>query len=34
MKVEGWLVSEKAADLINGYTIDGETLFVFNAQDQ
>ena len=34
MKVEGWLVSKKAADLINGYTIDGEILFVFNAQDQ
>jgi len=32
VKLEGWLTSEKAANLINGYTIDGETLFVFNAK--
>lgn len=32
-KLESWLVSDKAATLINGYTIDGETLFVFNATD-
>ena len=32
MKLEGWLVSERAKDLINSYTINGETLFVFNAQ--
>lgn len=30
-KLEGWLVSEDAKALIDGYTIDGETLFVFNA---
>lgn len=34
MQLEGWLVSEKAAKLINGYMINGETLFVFNAQGQ
>ena len=33
-KLETWLTSERAADLINGYTIDGETLFVFNAQPE
>jgi tungstate transport system substrate-binding protein len=31
-KLEGWLTSERAKELINSYTIDGETLFVFNAQ--
>lgn len=30
--LEGWLTSQPAADLINGYEIDGEALFVFNAQ--
>lgn len=30
-KLETWLTSDRAAELINGYTIDGETLFVFNA---
>ncbi len=30
-QLEGWLVSEKARDLINGYTINGEVLFTFNA---
>ena len=28
---EDWLVSERAATLINGYRINGETLFTFNA---
>lgn len=31
-KLEAWLVSDKARDLINGYQINGETLFVFNAK--
>jgi tungstate transport system substrate-binding protein len=31
--LEAWLVSDAAADLINGYTIGGETLFTFNASD-
>ncbi|MCP9481760.1 substrate-binding domain-containing protein [Shimia sp. CNT1-13L.2] len=31
-KLEGWLVSDKAKALINAYTINGETLFVFNAK--
>ena len=31
-KLEDWLVSTKAATLIDGYKIDGETLFVFNAK--
>ncbi|WP_421701450.1 substrate-binding domain-containing protein [Aliiroseovarius sp.] len=31
-KLEAWLVSDKAKDLINGYTINGETLFTFNAK--
>ena len=30
-KLEDWLVSETAKSLINGYKINGETLFVFNA---
>jgi tungstate transport system substrate-binding protein len=30
-KLEGWLTSQRAAELINGYQIDGETLFTFNA---
>jgi tungstate transport system substrate-binding protein len=34
VQLEEWLTSEKAAKLINGYTINGETLFVFNAQVQ
>lgn len=33
VRLEGWLTSEKAAKLINGYMINGEKLFVFNAQD-
>lgn len=32
MKLEDWLTSDKAKGLIDGYTIGGETLFVFNAQ--
>ena len=32
MKLEDWLVSDKAEALINGYEINGEKLFVFNAQ--
>ncbi|WP_323783568.1 substrate-binding domain-containing protein [Leisingera sp.] len=32
MQLEDWLVSDKAQDLINGYQINGETLFVFNAK--
>lgn len=31
LKLEGWLVSETAQALIDGYEIGGETLFVFNA---
>ena len=31
MQLEIWLTSEKAAGLINAYTIDGEQLFTFNA---
>lgn len=32
LKLEEWLVSERAAALINNYRINGETLFVFNAK--
>ncbi|GGE48656.1 substrate-binding domain-containing protein [Actibacterium pelagium] len=32
MKLEDWLVSDKAKGLINGYKINGEGLFVFNAE--
>ncbi|MEX0305734.1 MAG: substrate-binding domain-containing protein [Leisingera sp.] len=32
MRLEDWLVSEKAAVLINSYKINGEALFVFNAE--
>ena len=31
VKLEAWLTSERAAELINSYMIDGEVLFVFNA---
>ena len=31
LQLEQWLVSDRAKTLINEYTIDGETLFVFNA---
>lgn len=30
-RLEAWLVSDRAADLINGYEIDGQKLFTFNA---
>ncbi len=32
LKLEEWLVSDAARDLINGYRINGEMLFTFNAQ--
>ena len=32
-KLEGWLTSNAAQELIDGYTIEGETLFVFNAKE-
>ncbi|MEL6838086.1 MAG: substrate-binding domain-containing protein [Pseudomonadota bacterium] len=31
LAVEEWLTSDRAKDLIDGYTINGETLFTFNA---
>ncbi|PIE13282.1 MAG: sulfate ABC transporter substrate-binding protein [Rhodobacterales bacterium] len=31
LALEGWLTSPRAAELINGYQIGGETLFTFNA---
>lgn len=31
IKLEAWLTSPRAAELINGYAINGEPLFVFNA---
>lgn len=31
VQLENWLTSHRARDLINGYTINGETLFTFNA---
>ena len=31
-KLETWLTSERAKTLIDSYTIDGETLFVFNGE--
>lgn len=34
LKLENWLTSPRAAELINGYTINGETLFTFNAQER
>lgn len=34
LKVEDWLTSNRAAKLINDYTINDEKLFVFNATDQ
>ncbi len=30
-QLESWLTSARAAELINGYTLNGETLFIFNA---
>lgn len=32
LKLEAWLVSDAAKELINNYKINGETLFVFNAK--
>lgn len=32
--LEAWLTSPRAAELINGYAINGETLFVFNAKPE
>lgn len=32
VQLENWLVSDRAKDLIDGYMINGETLFVFNAE--
>ena len=34
VKLEDWLTSEKAKGLIEGYTIDGQKLFTFNAVAQ
>ncbi|WP_319823984.1 substrate-binding domain-containing protein [Thalassovita sp.] len=34
VKLEGWLVSARAKELIDGYKINGEQLFVFNATPQ
>ena len=34
MKLENWLVSDTAKGLIEGYKIDGQALFVFDAQPQ
>lgn len=34
MQLEDWLVSDTAKGLIEGYKIDGQQLFVFNAQPQ
>lgn len=31
VQLEDWLTSPRAAELINSYTINGETLFIFNA---
>lgn len=31
LQIEEWLTSSRAAELINGYAITGETLFTFNA---
>ena len=32
-QLEGWLTSDRAEELINGFAIGGENPFVFNAQD-
>ena len=32
LRLEEWLVSDRAKSLINDYKINGETLFVFNAK--
>ncbi len=33
-RLEGWLVSDRARDLIDGYRVAGEQLFVFNAVER
>jgi len=33
-RLEAWLVSDTARALINGFQINGEALFVFNAKSQ
>lgn len=33
-KLEAWLVSDRAKELIDGYTLNGEKLFTFNAQPE
>ncbi|NCX20577.1 MAG: sulfate ABC transporter substrate-binding protein, partial [Rhodobacteraceae bacterium] len=32
VKLETWLTSQRAAEIINTYTIDNQTLFTFNAK--
>ena len=32
VKLETWLTSQRAAEIINAYTIDDQTLFIFNAK--
>ncbi|SIT16791.1 substrate-binding domain-containing protein [Paracoccus saliphilus] len=34
VKLEDWLTSDRAKELIDGYEIGGETLFVFNAEPE
>jgi tungstate transport system substrate-binding protein len=34
MALESWLTGPRAEALINGYAINGETLFVFNAKPE
>ncbi|MCP5087602.1 MAG: sulfate ABC transporter substrate-binding protein [Rhodobacteraceae bacterium] len=31
LKLEEWLIGDRARELINSYTVSGETLFIFNA---
>ncbi|PRY23090.1 tungstate transport system substrate-binding protein [Aliiruegeria haliotis] len=33
-KLEDWLISDRAGALIDGYTLNGETLFTFNAKQE
>jgi tungstate transport system substrate-binding protein len=33
-RLEGWFVSDRAQELIDGYRIGGEALFVFNAKPE
>ncbi|NDI06432.1 MAG: sulfate ABC transporter substrate-binding protein, partial [Rhodobacteraceae bacterium] len=32
VKLETWLTSQRAAEIINAYTIDNQILFTFNAK--